>query len=180
MFLSCLQSGNTKILKEPEVIQSYPCKGKVHFDKNGNLVMFTLSRDHEVRGNELPANSTVEVQGNELLIYLSKQTALQEKMVRKRKHTNDHCTLDLDGNLIFFVPENDIIIDGVLCKSQNDVWLYPLGGLFMCHLAEDLQHSGSSFLKEDFVLIDEKGIMQKHSWKKFNEIKSKGLYPKHH
>ena len=177
---SCFRNSNIKKLKQPEFIQSYPCKGTVHFDKSGNLTLFTLSQDHEVRGVEIPNNSIIEIQGNEMLIYLSQPTTIQGKLVRERKHTNDHCTLDKAGNLIFFVPENDIVIDSVFCKRQKDVWLYPSGRLFMCHLAGDLQHSGTNFLKDDFVLINEKGIMQEHSWKKFNEIRSKGLYPENH
>jgi len=178
--MSCSQSGNSRILKEPEVIQSYPCKGKVRFDNNGDILMFTLSRDHEVRGNLVPANSSVEVREKELLIYLSEPTVIQGNLVRERKHTNDHCTLDEHGNLVFFVPENDISIDGIPCKGQEDVWLYPGGRLFMCHLADNHENNGNVFNSGDFVMIDDTGIMQLHTWEKFNEIRIKGLYPEHH
>ena len=178
--IACSELGNYIVLNEPEIVQSYPCKDKVHFDQSENISMFTLSQDFEIRGNTIPENSTIEIQGKEMLIYLSKPTEIKGYLVRKRKHTNDHCTLDEQGNLIFFVPVNDITIDKIPCMGQKDIWLYPSGKLFMCHLADDFDHSNNNFKKGQFVLIDDQGIMCNHTWSKFHDIRKSGLYPNNH
>lgn len=139
-----------------------------------------LIENNLIRGIKIPEGSRIEAQGDELMIYLSESTEIQGYLVRKRKHANDHCTIDKNGNLIFFVPQNDLSIDSIPCKGQEDVWLYPNGDLFMCHLANNLEHSGNIFPKGEFVMIDEKGFMKKHSWSEFNRIKETGLYPQNH
>ncbi|WP_340113721.1 hypothetical protein [Maribellus mangrovi] len=134
----------------------------------------------EVRGVKIPKKSRLEHQGQELLIYLSEPTEIKGYLVRKRKHTNDHCTLDEHGNLIFFVPQNDLIIEGVPCKGQSDIWLYPGGKLYSCHLSKNFEHSGQTFSKHQHIMIDENSIMQTFNLDLFWEYKNRGLYPQHH
>lgn len=134
----------------------------------------------EVRGVLIPKGSSLETQGDELLVYLSKATEIQGYLVRKRKHTNDHCTLDKNGKLIFFVPQDNLSIDSIPCRGQEDVWLYPNGKLFMCHLACNIEHSNQIYREGEFVMIDENGVMKKHSWREFNRIKNSGLFPQNH
>lgn len=159
------------ILKEPATIQSYPCAGRVRFDSTGRINHFRLSRDFEIRGHRIPENSIVEVYGNIMQIVLPRPVEIQGYLIPGSEYINTAFSLDQHGHLIFFIPEEDIEVNGVPCMGMRNVQLYPDGRLWVCFLARDFESDGVMYPQGTYVLFDEKGMMQEFSGELYDEIR---------
>lgn len=160
------------ILKEPATIQSYPCVGRVSFDSTGRINHFRLSRDFRIRGHEIPENSIVDDYGKIMQILLPHSVEIQGYMIPGGEYVYTPFTLDRYGNLIFFLPEEDIEVNGIPCMGgYRTVQLYPDGRLWVCTLARDMESNGIVYPQETQVLFDEYGTMQEYSFELYNQIR---------
>ena len=130
------------ILKEPAMVQSYPCAGRVSFDSAGRINHFTLSRDYKILGHMIPESSTVNIYENTVSVLLSRTTEIQGYLIPGGEYIFSPFNLDHHGHLIFFIPEEDIVINGIPCMGMRVVRLYPDGKLWVCFLSGDREIDG--------------------------------------
>ena len=168
IFFSCiLTSCNfdpyAAILENPEVIQTYPCKEKVHFDESGKIVMFILSEDHEILGNIIPEGSQCAKDRNSgFMIYLFEDINIQGYLASSKKRWKQwHVSIDSNGKLKRFMPVNDIEIDGIPCGNNEWIDLFPNGQLKHGRLSKDLEIDGILYKNDTWIEIDNNGNTRK-------------------
>lgn len=159
------------ILKEPAMVQSYPCTGRVSFDSAGSINHFTLSRDHEILGHMIPEYSIVDIYDKDMAISLSRPTEIQGYLVPGGKYIYTPFSLDKSGNLIFFIPEENMVIDGIPCMGQRVVRLYPDGELWVCFLSREFEINGTLYPSGIQLLFDENGKAQEYSYELYEVIR---------
>jgi len=159
LFKSYYKNGQLKSgkLKKPKVVQDYPCKGKVSFKENGYIHEFTLSKDHKINGVIIPAESRIEIQIDQKLIYLSKDTEIKGLLIQQTTGKDDFLLITDKGKLQEFTPKNNVEIENVPCKGSNKIYLYPDGKLWACTLSADHEINGKTYTEGTSILIDEKG-----------------------
>ena len=101
---------------------------------------------------------------------LAKAIEVQGYLIRERKHTNDHFSIDENGNLLFFAPQNDIEIDGIPCRGQKDVQLFQDGELMRCYLSKSFEINGVIYKNDSHLLFDEQGNVEIFNMSLFNKI----------
>ena len=159
------------ILKEPTIVQSYPCIGRVRFDSAGMINHFRLSQDYEIRGHNIPENSIVEIYGRIMFINLFRPTEIQGYLIPGGEYINIPFRLDQNGNLIAFRPDQDIVIGGIPCMRLREVQLYPDGKLWVCFLAGEIEREGTIYPQGTMMLFDKKGTAQEYSYELYDEIR---------
>jgi hypothetical protein len=159
------------ILKQPAVVQSYPCTGRVAFDSAGRINEFILSEDHEMHGHILPRNSIVNIYWNTENVILPEPMDIQGYHVAGGKYAYLSFIMDTFGNMIMFIPEDDVEINGILCRGQNSIELYPDGRLWVCTLAREYESNGTHFPPDTRLLIDRSGKAQEYSWELYTSIR---------
>ena len=145
-----------------------------------NPFFYKLAKDSIIDNVFIPANSQVEQQGVVKLIYPSKAVEVQGYLIRERKHTNDHFSIDENGNLLFFAPQNDIEIDGIPCRGQKDVQLFQDGELMRCYLSKSFEINGVIYKNDSHLLFDEQGNVEIFNMSLFNKIRERNQYPMNH
>jgi len=144
-------------IKEPEVVQSWPCQKRYTVNKEGRLMMFYLSEDYIINGDLIPAGTKIRLYSlNSPLSYgLTRETEIQGYLVSTEKPLSGlgiHVSFYENGNIEWFRPENEITINGIPCKAQKCVRVYSDGLLHVCTLLKDFQYEGITY-KEGTVLI---------------------------
>lgn len=163
-----LRSG---VLKEPMVVQSYPCTYRVGFDSAGRINEFVLSKDYEIHGHMLPKNSIIIINRNTKRVILSEPMRIQGYPVQGGKYAYLSFIMDASGNVIEFISEEDVEIDGILCRGQSSVELYPNGSLWVCTLAREYESGGTIFPVNTRLLIDRSGKAQEYSFEIYQKIR---------
>ena len=132
-------------LKEPKVIQSYPCKDRFRVNSDGVIYGFTLSEDHVINGTLIPEGSSYSRYEDNYLIHLSKDIEIQGFPVYHKEtglFKENNVRFHHDGTMLGFFLANEMTIDGIPCnggKKNCYVELYHSGDLRSCILSENME-----------------------------------------
>lgn len=161
------------ILKEPMMVQSYPCTGRVIFDSAGFVYEFILSKDHNIHGHLLPQYSIINIEGNTKRVNSSEPLDIQGYHIAGGTLIFTSFTIDTSGNLISFFTEDDIEIDGIPCRGMRGIQLYPDGRLWVCFLSGEYESGGTIYPPDTYLLIDENGKVQEYSHELYMDIRKR-------
>ena len=183
LFVSCNNIGSynnpvygtlhTKRLNNPEKIYGYPCKnGEVTFYDNDSLMYFVLYEDYKINNEIIPAESRITMywNGKPEFIYLSKNTEIQGYNPRRKSSSHWHVSFYNDGSLQQFSLQNDIEIDGIPCRKNEDLILFPDGRLWVFTLFKEFKRDNRLYEKGSHLIFDENGKVHEYSHKLYKEI----------
>jgi tetratricopeptide (TPR) repeat protein len=163
---------NVYFLPESVTLKGYPCKrGKVRMYDNDQLMWLTLSGDHRINNDLIPAGSKVTLSrdGKPLFIQLSKDTEIKGIQVSGKKQLSYwFISFYEDGSLRRFRSVSDVEIDGIPCSYKKEIELYPDGHLLTCYLSGNYKTEHESFPAGKQLFIDETGKAQLYSEKLYN------------
>jgi hypothetical protein len=173
LFKSYYNNGQLKSgkLKKPKMVQDYPCTGKVAFNEKGYISEFTLSKDHKINGIMVPAGSRIEIQINQKKIYFSKDTEVNGFWVKAGSGNNGYCIISDEGKLLYFIPKENIVIDKIPCKAEEETRLFPDGKIWVCTLSENVEVNSQQFTVGTTLLFDEHGMAKIYSDELFQKMR---------
>lgn len=161
------------ILKEPMMVQSYPCTGRVIFDSAGFVYEFILSKDYNIHGHLIPEKSIINVYEKTKSVFLSEPTDIQGYLIPGGKYVFQSFTMDTAGHMISFFPEDDLEIDGIPCRGLRNIQLYPDGRLWVCTLSREYESGDTIYPPDTYLLIDESGKAQEYSHELYLDIRKR-------
>ena len=155
------------VLEEPTVIQGFPCHGKIILDKDGILKQFRLAEDAEVAGNKFKKNTFIAIRRDKSYhIACPYRPNVQGYEIRRTPYRSPfyigstNFQLYPNGRLSYFLPVDDIEIDGVRCRpsaTRGGVHLYENGKLKECTSAGEQTIQGKKVYKNYELKFDENG-----------------------
>ena len=129
-------------LKHETVIDGYPCHKNVTFDKNGKVKIFILSKEFTVAGNKFNKETQIIIRSNkDYLIHCLYNPVVQGYHIKRENYKrlffmgSTNFQLYSNGQLKYFIPVDNIEIQGVWCKPsavRGGVRLYENGHLKEC------------------------------------------------
>jgi len=136
-------------LKEPKVIQSYPCEGRIRVNPEGIIYGFTLSEDHVINGTLIPKGSWYHrYEDSSYMIHLTKDITIQGYPVYHKETAffkENNVLFHIDGTILEFYLANNMLIDGIPCnggKKNSFISLYYSTDLRSCNLSENIEING--------------------------------------
>ena len=152
-------------MSENQTIDGYPCaKGWIHFRSNWQLLSFQISEPFAFRGTKFPAKTWIHMPYHEestnYVVSLPYDMEIQGYLCSgSGGYGGTHTGFYGNGKLRSFFPPENIIIDGVPCKStpfQNTI-LHESGKLKKCKLSADFEQNGMIYKKGIVIDFDENG-----------------------
>ena len=152
-------------MTENHTVNGFPCeKGWIHFRGDWQLLSLQLSEDFMYKGTLLPVHTWIHFPYHEdqtgYVVSFPHDYEVQGHLCGGTGGYKGTQTGFYDsGKLRSFYPPEDVVINGVPCKSSLlvNVNLYENGNLKSCKLAEDYQTDGESYKKGDIVEFSEDG-----------------------
>jgi hypothetical protein len=137
-----------------ELIDGVPCSGKIEFHEGGRLKRATLSRDHEIAGNLLPAGTRVSFleDGRLRECHLDAAGAV---LSGRPLPKGTEVVFDGNGRMRNCLLPEDTLIEGHLCRGKGTHWstgFHPNGRLRVAWLARDEEIQGVPCLSTGGVL----------------------------
>ncbi len=137
-----------------ELIDGVPCSGKIEFHEGGRLKRATLSRDHEIAGNLLPAGTRVSFleDGRLRECHLDAAGAV---LSGRPLPKGTEVVFDGNGRMRNCLLPEDTLIEGHLCRGKGTHWstgFHPNGRLRVAWLARDEEIQGVPCLSAGGVL----------------------------
>jgi hypothetical protein len=143
-FAPAAEAATSRTVAGTELIDEVPCSGKVEFYDGGRLRRATLSREHEIAGNLLPAGTRVSFHEDGRLreCHLAGAGAV---LSGRPLPKGTKVVFDGGGRLRnCLLPENTVI-EGHLCLGKGNNWstgFHPNGQLRLAWLARDEEIQG--------------------------------------
>ena len=137
-----------------ELTDGVPCSGKIEFHEGGRLKRATLSRDHEIAGNLLPAGTRVSFleDGRLRECHLDAAGAV---LSGRPLPKGTEVVFDGNGRMRNCLLPEDTLIEGHLCRGKGIHWstgFHPNGRLRVAWLARDEEIQGVPCLSTGGVL----------------------------
>jgi len=137
-----------------ELVEGVPCSGKIEFYDGGRLKRATLSRDHEIAGNALPAGTRVSFleDGRLRECHLDAAGAV---LSGRPLPKGTEVIFDGNGRLRNCLLPEDTLIEWHLCRGQGNNWstgFHPNGRLRLAWLARDEDIQGVPCMSTGGVL----------------------------
>lgn len=137
-----------------ELIDGVPCSGKIEFHEGGRLKRATLSRDHEIAGNLLPAGTRVSFleDGRLRECHLDAAGAV---LSGRPLPKGTEVVFDGNGRMRNCLLPEDTLIEGHLCRGKGTNWstgFHPNGRLRVAWLARDEEIQGVPCMSTGGVL----------------------------
>lgn len=147
-------AGTSRSVIGTELIDGVPCSGKIEFHEGGRLKRATLSRDHEIAGNLLPAGTRVSFleDGRLRECHLDAAGAV---LSGRPLPKGTEVVFDGNGRMRNCLLPEDTLIEGHLCRGKGTHWstgFHPNGRLRVAWLARDEEIQGVPCLSTGGVL----------------------------
>ncbi|NLD38944.1 MAG: hypothetical protein GX654_18955 [Desulfatiglans sp.] len=154
-------------MTEDHEIDGFPCeKGWIHFREDSQLRLFQLSKDFMYKGTLLPAHTWFLFPYNDVTGHICAfpyDYMVQGYLCKGSGGPKGVSTAFYDsGKLRSFYPTEEVMIDGVPCKTTLlvNINLHENGNLKSCKLAEDYQIKNNTIRKGMLIEFDDNGKLK--------------------
>lgn len=152
-------------LESISTIQGYKCSADwLHLDRTGNVILFKTAEKFKKSAVDIPKDTWIYIKEDSWVAVFPDDTSIQGYMVLGGGGSKGTQTAFYNSDkLKYFFSEEDIRIDGILCKGNpflnvNLIGLHESGKLMKCTLAEDTKINTKTFKKNSRISIDENGF----------------------